>query len=142
MSVREILKEKGGSVFSVPPNVTIGDVARELTGKRVGAVLVMDGPRLAGILSERDIVRVLAAQGADALSHSASRVMTHNVETCGLDDLIEQVMERMTKSRFRHMPVVDEGVVVGLVSIGDVVKQRIANADREREEMRAYIMST
>lgn len=142
MTVRAILKGKAEGVFSVPPQISVAEVARELTEKRVGAVLVMEGDRLAGILSERDVVRVLAAKGAEALAHTASSVMTHSVQTCGVDDMIDDVMERMTNSRFRHMPVVNEGKVIGLVSIGDIVKKRIEDADREREEMRAYIMST
>jgi len=142
MTVRSILNEKGGDVFTMAPDAALSEVVAELAKRKIGAVLIMDGDRLAGILSERDVVRVLAAQGAGALQATASTVMTSAVETCGMDDLIDDVMERMTRSRFRHMPVVDAGTLVGLVSIGDVVKRRIEEALRERDDMRAYIMST
>ncbi|WMS42505.1 CBS domain-containing protein [Acuticoccus sp. MNP-M23] len=141
MTVKAVLNEKGGSVFSMSPDATLADVVRELAARKVGAVLITEGDHLAGILSERDVVRVLAKAGADALKTSASSVMTAKVETCGLDDMIDDVMERMTSSRFRHMPVVDGGSLVGVVSIGDVVKRRIEEAVRERDQMREYIHS-
>ncbi|MEM7695175.1 MAG: CBS domain-containing protein [Pseudomonadota bacterium] len=142
MTVRSILNEKGGTVFTMVPEATVALVAQELATRKIGAVVVSDGDTIAGILSERDVVRVLAARGASALAATASSVMTANVQTCALDDLIDDVMERMTRARFRHMPVVDEGKLVGLVSIGDVVKRRIDDAVRERDDLRAYIMST
>ncbi len=141
MTVKQILDEKGRDIFAMGPEATLGEVAAELTARRVGAVLIMEGQHLAGILSERDLVRAIASRGAEALSAPASSIMTQSVQTCGLDDLIDDLMERMTASRFRHLPVVDEGRVVGLVSIGDVVKQRIEEAVRERDDMRAYIHS-
>lgn len=141
MTVKQILDEKGRDIFAMGPQATLGEVAAELTARRVGAVLIMEGQHLAGILSERDLVRAIASRGADALSAPASSIMTQSVQTCGLDDLIDDLMERMTASRFRHLPVVDEGKVIGLVSIGDVVKQRIEEAVRERDDMRAYIHS-
>lgn len=142
MTVKAILKEKGGDVFSMSPDTTLAEVARELSTRKIGALLIMDDGRLAGILSERDIVRQIAASGAEALQVPASSVMTQTVETAAPDDLIDDVMTRMTKSRFRHMPVVVDGKVVGLISIGDVVKRRIEAAVRERDEIRDYIMST
>lgn len=142
MTVKTILDQKGSAVFSMPPTATIADVTRELATRKIGAVLIMDGDQLVGILSERDVVRTLASEGPAALDSPASSVMTQRVETCAIDDLIHDLMERMTQSRFRHMPVVNEGKVVGLISIGDVVKQRIEAAVRERDEMRNYILST
>ena len=142
MTVKAILKEKGGDIFSMSPDATLQQVAEELTRRKIGAVLIMDGDRLAGILSERDIVRQIAGSGGKALSASAASVMTQKVETATVDDTIDEVLTRMTNSRFRHMPVVVEGKVTGLISIGDVVKRRIEEAVRERDEIRDYIMST
>ena len=141
MTVKTILNEKGRKVFSMAPSSTLKEVIGELAERRIGAVLMVEGEHLAGILSERDVVRALAEKGEEALRASASSIMTQKVETCGLDDLIDDVMERMTASRFRHMPVVDAGKLIGLVSIGDVVKQRIEEAVRERDQMREYIHS-
>lgn len=142
MTVKAILQEKGGDVFTMTPDATLAEVARELTARKIGAVVIMHGDTLAGILSERDVVRHIAAKGADALGATASSAMTQTVETCALDDLIDDVMARMTRSRFRHLPVVHEGRLAGLVSIGDVVKRRIEEAVRERDEIRDYILST
>lgn len=142
MIVKVILDQKGRNIFAMTPDATLAEAAAELTERRIGAVLIMEGDRLVGILSERDLVRAIAANGPGALSNPASSIMTQSVQTCTLDDMIEEVMERMTASRFRHIPVVDEGKVIGLVSIGDVVKHRIEEAVRERDDMRAYIHST
>jgi CBS domain-containing protein len=142
MTVKAILAGKSGGIFSVRPEATLEEVSRELTARRIGAVLVMDGDRLAGILSERDIVRAIAGAGAAALARPAAGVMTQKVEVCGVEDLIDDVMARMTASRFRHLPVQHEGRIVGVVSIGDVVKARIDEAVRETDDMRAYIHQT
>jgi CBS domain-containing protein len=141
MTVQQILKMKGNAVFTMAPTATLAEVARELHSRKIGAVVILDGERLAGILSERDIVRLVAERGAKALDVPASSAMTQRVETCGCDDLVDEVMARMTNSRFRHLPVVHEGRLVGLVSIGDVVKQRIDEAIREADSMRDYIHS-
>lgn len=142
MTVKAILREKGGDVFAMSPEVTLREVARELTERNIGAVVILDGDELVGILSERDLVRRLARDGAGALERTAASAMTAQVETCHLADSIEDVMARMTASRFRHLPVVDGARLVGLVSIGDVVKRRIEKAVRDQEEMRAYILQT
>ncbi|ORE96520.1 hypothetical protein ATO13_06640 [Stappia sp. 22II-S9-Z10] len=105
-------------------------------------MLIMDGDQLVGILSERDIVRHIASAGAEALKVTASSVMTKSVQTASPDDLVDDVMQRMTSSRFRHMPVVESGKVAGLISIGDVVKVKIEQAIRERDQIRDYILST
>ena len=112
----------------------------ELLAERVGLVLDEDGG-VAGIVSERDLVRALASQGAGALELEAWQVMTREVVTCDPDDTIEDVMQAMTSGRFRHVPVVRHGELLGLVSIGDVVKARLAEATHETEALRAYIVA-
>jgi len=140
MTVAHILKGKGRDIFSLAPDHTIGEAARTLADKRIGAVLITkkDGS-LAGILSERDVVRSLAKGGADALGHPVSQHMTVKVETAREIDTIPFLMEKMTAGKFRHMPVVEGGKVVGIVSIGDVVKFRLAEMEAETQAMRDYI---
>ncbi|KAB0680769.1 CBS domain-containing protein [Aureimonas leprariae] len=140
MSVRSILEEKGRDVFTMRPEAKLSEAAAELASRRIGAlVLLGDDGRIAGILSERDIVRVVGTTGAGGLEQSAAQVMTTRVVTCGEEASIDEVMETMTKGRFRHLPVAEDGRLVGIVSIGDVVKRRIAEAVREAEDMRTYI---
>jgi CBS domain-containing protein len=141
MTVRAVLREKGDAVFSMPPEASLQQVAEELARRRVGAVVVLDGDQLVGILSERDLVRVVARNGQKALDQPATAAMTAAVETCALDDPIDDVLARMTASRFRHMPVMEGSRLIGLVSIGDVVKRRIEEALRERDEVTEYIRS-
>ncbi len=144
MQVRHLLKDKGGNVIGILPSAKLADAARLLTEKRIGAVVVTDEDgSLAGILSERDLVRALASAGAEALAHPASRHLTADVVTCGLSHTMEDLMEMMTRGRFRHVPVLDdEGRLCGLISIGDVVKNRIAETVREAEDLRVYISAT
>jgi len=144
MQVRHLLNDKGGSVIGILPSASLAEAARLLTEKRIGAVVVTDeAGGLAGILSERDLVRALAAAGAEALSHPASRYLTADVVTCGLSHTMEDLMEMMTRGRFRHVPVLDDdGRLCGLISIGDVVKNRIAETVREAEDLRVYISAT
>jgi CBS domain-containing protein len=142
MFVSDILATKGGLVYTVTPGTTVGQVLQQLSTRRIGAVLVIDRlDRVAGIVSERDIVHALATHGAPALELAASEVMTRNVVTCDPDDSIDHVMESMTQGRFRHLPVVQRGELLGLVSIGDVVKARIAETQHEAEALRAYIVA-
>ena len=140
--VRTMLAGKGGAIFSVTPDATLDAAAKELTTRRIGAVIVMEGERLAGILSERDIVRLVAREGGAALARPVSSAMTQAVAVCGLDDMIDELMAKMTERRIRHLPVQDHGRIVGVISIGDVVKARIDEAVRETDEMRAYIHQT
>jgi CBS domain-containing protein len=142
MLVSHILQQKGRGVVHAGADTTIADIARLLSKRRIGAVLVMgaDGA-LAGILSERDIVRALSQDGADALSHSAAKYMTKDVTTCSERDHVDDIMEVMTMGRFRHLPVVEDERVVGLVSIGDVVKSRIAETVGEAQALREYIIA-
>jgi CBS domain-containing protein len=142
MNVKAILaaKKLGGAIISIEPTADLATAAKLLSKHRIGSVVIRGaGGRLAGILSERDIVRALSEQGADALALQVGQVMTRDVATCGEDDTVASIMERMTAGRFRHMPVVANGRLVGLISIGDVVKQRVEEIEGESEAMRDYI---
>lgn len=142
MNVKTILaaKKLGGEVICIEPTADLASAARLLTRHAIGA-LVIRGPggRLGGILSERDIVRAVADSGADALHLPVGQVMTRNVSTCSETDTVAELMERMTTGKFRHLPVLRDGELVGLVSIGDVVKARVDEVERESEAMRDYI---
>lgn len=140
MTVAAILARKGRQVLTVPKDTSIADVVRILADRRIGAVVVADEfRRILGIVSERDIVRMLAHGGPAGLQDSVTSIMTAKVVTCSDQDTINEVMERMTHGRFRHLPVVEDGRIAGIVSIGDVVKARIEQVEREADEMRAYI---
>ena len=144
MNVKSVLAAKsrdlGGDVISIEPTANLAAAARLLAAHRIGAVVIRGaGGRLAGILSERDIVRAVAESDAAALGQPVGQVMTREVVTCGPNDSVASLMERMTVGKFRHMPVVDNGQMVGLVSIGDVVKQRVGEIEQESEAMRDYI---
>jgi CBS domain-containing protein len=133
-------KALGGDIVSIEPTADLLAAARLLGEHRIGAVLIRGaGGRLSGILSERDIVRAISEQGAAALTLPVAQVMTRNVATCVEDDSIASIMERMTEGKFRHMPVLAKGKLIGLVSIGDVVKQRVGEIEQESEAMRDYI---
>jgi len=140
MTVRSILDEKGRDVFTIGPGETLTAAIRLLAEKRIGAVVVLrpDGG-IGGILSERDIVRALAEGGAGALTKPISAFMTAKVQVCREENTVNDVMEVMTRVRFRHLPVEKEGRLVGLVSIGDVVKRRLEDVEREAEDIKAYI---
>jgi len=142
MNVATILKAKGTDVETVNPSVTLGEVARLLAAKRIGAVLVMEGQRLAGILSERDIVKAIGHSGVEALDRSARDIMTARIVTCELNDSVDELMDRMTEGRFRHLPVIENGELVGIISIGDVVKHRIAETVMETEALKLYIANS
>ena len=140
MNVKTILAAKGGDIVGIEPNADLAAAAQLLSKHRIGAVVIRGaGGRLAGILSERDIVRALAEHGSNALSIQVAKVMTRNVTTCGEDDTIASLMEVMTAGKFRHVPVVTGSDLVGLVSIGDVVKQRVGEIEQESEQLRDYI---
>lgn len=142
MFVSDILLQKGGLVFTVSPGTTVAQVMQQLATRRIGSVLVVDKlDSVAGIVSERDLVRAMAAYGAAALDLEVSRVMTREVTTCDPDDSIDHVMAMMTRGRFRHLPVVRHGELLGLVSIGDVVKARLEETRHETEALRAYIVA-
>lgn len=147
MNVKAILAAKvsgalGGDIISIEPTANLTAAAKLLGARRIGAVLIRGaGGRLSGILSERDIVRAIAELGVDALKLPVGQAMTRNVETCSEDDSIASIMERMTAGKFRHMPVMAKGELVGLISIGDVVKHRVGEIEQESEAMRDYIRS-
>ena len=140
MNVEKLLGDKGREVISVQPHRTLAEAIRTLSEKRIGAVIVMgsDGA-LVGILSERDIIRALGEHGATALESAVSRSMTSKVVTCRPQTSVDELMEIMTTGRFRHVPVVENGRVAGIVSIGDVVKHRVAAIEAESQAMRDYI---
>jgi CBS domain-containing protein len=144
MNVKTILAAKnlGGDVICTEPTADLASAARLLAKHDIGAVLIRGaGGRISGILSERDIVRAVSEGGADALRLTVGQVMTRNVATCSEEDTVAELMERMTAGKFRHLPVLRNGDLVGLVSIGDVVKQRLEEIERESEAMRDYIRS-
>ncbi|MDA9421927.1 MULTISPECIES: CBS domain-containing protein [Bradyrhizobium] len=139
MTVRSILNTKGHQIVSVEPDAKLAATIELLGEKKIGAVLVMNQSRLEGILSERDIVRVLGERGAGVLEAPVSEVMTRKVVTCKETDTVAELMEMMTSGKFRHLPVIDNGKVVGLISIGDVVKRRVQEYESEQEALRDYI---
>lgn len=139
MNVATILKAKGYNVVTASPGMTLAEAARLLSEKRIGALVIMQGRQILGILSERDIVKTVAYAGAEALERPVRDVMTSRVVTCSLNDSVNELMDEMTDRRFRHLPVVEDGELVGIVSIGDVVKRRIETAVREVDQIREYI---
>ncbi len=139
MKVREILDAKGRRVVTIRPDATVGTAVHRLALERIGALIVSeDGRRVAGILSERDVVAALAGEGAELLSagRRVADVMTRNVVTCAPDDTVKHVMREMTRRRFRHLPVLEGGELAGIVSIGDVVKSRLAEVELEATVLR------
>jgi CBS domain-containing protein len=140
MNVAAILKQKGRAVTTASPSTSLQEIAEKLAAKRIGAIVVVgaDG-EVAGIISERDIVRALAEHGNSCLSQPASAMMTHRVVTCQEADTLDELMGMMTARRFRHLPVVTEGALVGIISIGDVVKHHVAEVEMEATAMRDYI---
>jgi len=140
MQVSAVLGQKGDHVVTVSPSDSITDVAAVLSKNKIGAVLVRaeDGDVL-GVLSERDIVRGVAQSGVDSLTKSAADLMTKDVITCGAEDTVNEVMATMTDHRIRHVPVMRDGALAGVISIGDVVKNHLAEIERERQALRDYI---
>jgi CBS domain-containing protein len=140
MFVSDILTQKGGLVYTVTPGTSVAQAAAQLSTRRIGSLVVVDkNGDVAGIVSERDLVRAMAQFGDLALDRDVNEVMTRNVVTCDPDDSIDEVMAAMTRGRFRHLPVVRHGELYGLVSIGDVVKARLEEAAHESEALKAYI---
>ncbi|POF31632.1 CBS domain-containing protein [Roseibium marinum] len=140
MTVAAILSGKGHDTITVRSDVLLSEVCETLAKHKIGAVVVCDGNEaIEGIVSERDIVRVVGTQGESALKLPVSSVMTKDVMTCTEENSVNEVMARMTKGRFRHMPVVKNGKLAGVISIGDVVKFKIAQVELEAEQMRSYI---
>lgn len=136
MTARHLLRQKRPALYSVGPDAPLAEAARRLRLYEVGALLVLDGEALVGIVSERDIVRAVADDGPTALARSVRSEMSAPVETCGPDDEVRELMARMTARRIRHLPVVEDGRVLGVVSIGDVVKSRVAEVQGEAAVLR------
>ena len=139
MMIAAILREKGNEVAFVAPDMRVADIVQELTNRRIGAVLVIEGDSVVGVISERDIVRCLAKRGAESLNLVAHEVMTAPVITISPAESVPQAMAMMTDRRIRHLPVLDSGRLVGLVSIGDLVKRRIEEAEQEALALKDYI---
>jgi len=142
MTVKAILSTKGRNVFTIEPTATLHAAIDMLHERRIGALVVLGAEeRVIGILSERDIVRALGERGANALTETLSQVMTRKVETCTDTETIASIMGRMTDGKFRHVPVVDQDRLIGIVSIGDVVKHRLMEMERESAALRDYIQT-
>jgi CBS domain-containing protein len=140
MNVATILKFKGRDVLTARPDISLMEIAALLGSHRIGCIVIVDKDgKVAGIVSERDIVRVVGSEGPEALNEPVEACMTKTVVTCREADTIDRIMSEMTSHRFRHMPVVERGRLIGLVSIGDVVRMRIAEAEMEAAAMRQYI---
>ncbi len=140
MTVSQVLKSKGSSVVTAAPHRTIDDIVGLLAEKRIGAVVIVGaGGEVLGILSERDVIRALAQGGAATLHDAVSKHMTSKVVTATVETTIDAAMAVMTNGRFRHLPVVESDRLVGLISIGDVVKQRLDTIEREKQSILAYI---
>jgi CBS domain-containing protein len=143
MILAAILKSKGSSVLSVSPATRISEVINVLAEKRIGAVRVCDADnRLVGILSERDIVRTLSKYASATFAMSAEELMTHSLKVATPETTVAEAMEMMTDGRFRHLPVMVDGKLVGLVSIGDVVKARLSQQEHEVDSLKAYVSGT
>lgn len=139
MRIADVLRRKGTAVATVPPDATVAELIGELAAHNVGALPVVDGGNLVGIVSERDVVRRLHAGGASLLEASVADIMTTDVTTCSPGDDVTDLAAVMTARRFRHLPVVVEGELKGIVSIGDLVKARIDLLESERAQLQNYI---
>ncbi|MGC2827507.1 MAG: CBS domain-containing protein [Pseudolabrys sp.] len=143
MIVKNILAGKGDNVITINPTADVIAAAKVMAERGIGAVVVLGADhRIVGILSERDLVQALAKHGLAVLSEPVSQVMTREVKTCSEDDTIGDLMARMTVGRFRHLPVVQQEKLIGIVSIGDVVKSRVEEIDQEAKTLREYIQTS
>ncbi|HEY8128846.1 MAG TPA: CBS domain-containing protein [Hyphomicrobium sp.] len=140
MIIGQILKSKGRGVTTARPDDSILEIALQLANRKIGAVVIIgEGGKVAGIISERDIIRLIAEHGADALTMPAKDGMTREVISCTRESTLDQIMETMTKGRFRHLPVIEDGALAGIISIGDVVKYHTAEVELEVTAMRGYL---
>lgn len=139
MNVGQILSHKGSDIISLERGCSVLDVAKLLGERRIGAIPITDKGKLCGIMSERDVVRGIAIRGGGALADDAETLMTKSVVTCTRADTVEQLMAMMTERRIRHVPVVEDGTLVGMISIGDVVKQRMEETEQEAAALKEYI---
>lgn len=142
MNVAAILKAKGRAVTTASPATTLLDISSRLAEHKIGAIVVVgDAGQVVGIVSERDVIRAIGTGGPGALGKPVGEVMTRNVVTCSGTSTIEDMMATMTQGRFRHLPVVEDGALTGIISIGDVVKHHIAEVEMELGAMRGYLVS-
>jgi CBS domain-containing protein len=140
MNVATILKHKGRAVSTARPNSSLLEIAQKLGAKKIGAIVVVgENGHVVGIISERDIIRAVSERGTSALSMMVAEVMTRNVVSCHEANELDELMELMTKGRFRHLPVIEDDALVGIISIGDVVKYHIAEVEMEVSAMRSYL---
>src|SRR5690349_9490884 len=139
MRISDVLRSKGSSVATVDPGISVSGLVSELARHNVGAMVVVENEVVVGIVSERDVVRRLHEHGADLLNARVSEIMTSNVFTCLPTDSVDSLAATMTERRIRHMPVVVDGRLIGIVSIGDVVKSRIGELESDREQLESYI---
>ena len=138
-SISVLLEHKGSTVFTVSPNITIAEAVQEMNRHRVGSVVVMAGTELAGIFTERDVLTRVVAVDLDPKKHTVAEVMTRKVLSVSLETTVDEAIEIFTKNRCRHLPVIVGGRVVGLISIGDIVKWRVREYEMEQEALRDYI---
>lgn len=142
MQICQILDQKGSDVVTVAPQTTVGEAARILQLRRIGALVVTEDGGVVGIVSERDIVRGLASHGAELLDMPVADLMTRAVVTCTRETRVDELMREMTLGRFRHLPVVEDGALIGIISIGDVVKNRVQELESETHVLRDYVTSS
>jgi CBS domain-containing protein len=139
MRIADVLRNKGGAVVTIDPDATVTDLLSGLAGHNIGAMVVVGPDGVAGIVSERDVVRQLHAHGASVLSRPVSTIMTSVVSTCTKSDTVDSLTRLMTENRVRHVPVLEDGKLIGIVSIGDVVKTRMEELEAEHEQLQSYI---
>ncbi|MEM1040277.1 MAG: CBS domain-containing protein [Pseudomonadota bacterium] len=139
MTVHFILEAKGRDVATASPDTALKDIAAQLAERKIGALVIVDGATVKGIVSERDLVRHIADNGSAALEMAVSQCMTSKVISCQPSETIDDVMGKMTAGRFRHLPVIQDGQLAGIISIGDVVKRKIEQTERDAEELKRYI---
>ncbi|GAA3686264.1 CBS domain protein [Lentzea atacamensis] len=140
MRIADVLRAKGSAVATIDPDVPVTELLRALAEHNVGAIVVVGSSGVEGIVSERDVVRRLHESGADLLSSPVSAIMTTDVFTCSPSDTVDSLTVVMTERRFRHVPVLSDGQLVGIVSIGDVVKSRIGQLEQSQDQLQAYIV--
>jgi len=141
MNASQILARKGHDIVSAESGMTTADVVSMLAERRIGAVPVMEGNTLVGMISERDVMRGIAISGPDILSADVDQLMTKSVHSCSPGDSVDRLLEIMTDRKIRHLPVMNDGTMVGMISIGDVVKEKISESEQEAAALKHYIAS-
>jgi CBS domain-containing protein len=140
MRIADVLRNKGGAVVTINPDATVTELLAGLANHNIGAMVVVgDGGSVVGIVSERDVVRQVHAHGASVLSQPVENIMTAVVSTCGKSDTLDSLTRLMTEHRVRHVPVLEDGKLIGIVSIGDVVKTRMEELENEHQQLQSYI---